>query len=343
MIDLSEKIMKSYRGEIELIVRDRHGRLIDHVREQNIIKIDAKEILSHRLSYSKVWDPLGGSGDGAWVSSGLDIDELAVKYIVFGASFDANGGALDAADARFYAVDSVTGNYVPKTLTPGAEYDGGLINAIPLSEPNRPLKRIERIYFESSYQPSGSPLLQDDVRALNNVVVFETTLTKDEYNGFGTTDADFFTITEIALVGAKEINTVGETEINPRDVFLTGSGGTANNPFAALASGTATITIDPSEALVDHIKEGDRIKIVSQDATNNLDQINPYYLVTDKAIGGRDITLDRTPTDSDNVAITGSIGVLRDGFRIFSHRILRSPVKKSADFTITARWRIAFN
>ena len=74
-----------------------------------------------------------------------------------------------------------------------------------------------------------------------------------------------------------------------------------------------------------------------------LNQLNPYYLVISKAVGGRDITLDRVPVDVDNAPIAGDIGVLRDGFRIFSHRILKTPVKKSEDFEITVRWRIIMN
>ena len=72
--------------------------------------------------------------------------------------------------------------------------------------------------------------------------------------------------------------------------------------------------------------------------------IRSYYdLVVNKALGGRDLTLDRTPVDADNIALTGDVGVLRDGFRIFSHRILKTPVKKSEDFEIVVRWRIIFN
>jgi succinyl-CoA synthetase beta subunit len=93
--------------------------------------------------------------------------------------------------------------------------------------------------------------------------------------------------------------------------------------------------------------EGDQIKIVASGSTAEadliLDQLNPYYLVVNKALGGRDLTLDRTPVDADNVALTGDIGILRDGFRIFSHRILKTPVKKSEDFEIVVRWRIILN
>ncbi len=336
---------RSYKGEVEIEIRDRNHRTISVRREPNIVKIFAKEILAHRLPYSKVWDPNGGTGSGAWVTHDLDIDEFAAKYIVFGASFDDQGTPLDTADTDFYVYDAVTGGYVPKSLGVGAEYDGGLIKPIPIAEPNRPLKRIERIYFEPSYQPAGTPLLQDDVRAINNIVVFETTLLKEEYNGFGTTANDFFTITEVALVGAAEKDAVGSCECDPRDIFLTGS--TSGDSFKAAANGTTTITLDPSESEVDAIKEGDQIKIVAPNSTaatsDLLGQTNPYYLVINKVLGGRDIVLDRVPVDADQNPIDEEIGVLRDGFKIFSHRIMKSPVKKSEDFEIVVRWRIIFN
>jgi hypothetical protein len=337
-------IMKSYDGEVEIEIRDLRGNTISKTREKNLIKIFAKEILSHRIPYSKVWNPTGGTGSGAWETHNIDLEEFAAKYIVFGASFDENLNPLDTADTRFYTFDSVSNSYTPIALGTGAEYDGGLINAITISEPERPLKRIERVYFESSYQPAGTPLLQSDVRAINNVVVLETTLRKDEYNGFGITANDFFTLTEVALVGAEEIDSVGACNCDPRDIFLKGDNGTA---LLASANGTATINLDPSVSSVDLIKEGDQIKIVAAASTaaadEELNQVSPYYLVVSKALGGRDITLDRTPVDADNVEITGDIGVLRDGFRIFSHRILKSPVKKSEDFEIVVRWRLILN
>ena len=49
------------------------------------------------------------------------------------------------------------------------------------------------------------------------------------------------------------------------------------------------------------------------------------------------------PVDDNNTPITGVVGVYRDGFRIFSHRILKSPIKKSSDFEIVVRWRIILN
>lgn len=338
-LDVSEAIEPKAFGTIEFIVKDRLGNVISQHIERNIVKIFAKEILAHRLPYSRVWDPNAGSGSGDWVDVGIDLDEFAAKYIVFGASFDSDGRPLNTADTRFYTLDTVSGGYIPVQLTTGAEYDGGLINAVPLSEPFRPLKRIERVYFEPSYAPAGSPLLQDDVRAVNNVVVLETTLLADEYNGFGTTSSDYFTICEVALVGAAEVGSVGQCECDPRSYFMTGDGGL---PFGASANGTATINLDSSVS-PDVILEGDQVKIVSSSSTDGSDvigQVNPYYLVLNKSVGGRDITLDRVPVDSDGNSIVGDIGVYRDGFRIFSHRVLRVPFKKSADVVVTVRWRI---
>lgn len=337
---------KSYSGELEFEVRNsKTGMIIDSWREKNLVKIYAKEIFSHRILHSKIWDVNANTGAGGWVTHDIDIDEFALKYIVFGASFDENHVPLGNLDTRYYSVDTVTNSSVPIRLGVGAEYDGGLINAIPISEPGRPLKRIERVYFEASYQPAGVPLLQDDVRALNNILVLETTLTKDEYNGFGVTASDYFTISEVALVGAAEVDSLGACELDPRDIFLTANAdGTA---LLANANGTATINLDPSESLIDLIKEGDTIKIVEYNTTaaadSILDQVSPYYLVVSKTLGGRDITLDRTPVDSTNTALSGDIGIYRDGFKIFSHRILKTPIIKSDDFIIICRWRIICN
>ena len=345
-VDSKGRRYKSCQGEVEFIIKDKHRRIINTFRQQNIVKIFAKEILAHRLPHNKVWDTNANGGAGAWVAHEIDIDEFAVKYICFGASFNDDGNPLDTADTRYYTEDSIIGGFVPISLGVGAEYDGGLINPIPIAEPLRPLKRIERIFFESSYQPSGTPLLQADVRAINNTIVLETTLLKSEYNGFGISTSDFFTIAEVALVGAAEMDSVGACECAPRDIFLTGDGPTGV-AFVASASGTTTVSLDPSAVNITDIKEGDQVKIVARDTTaaddSILNQLNPYYLVISKAVGGRDITLDRVPVDVDNLAITGDIGVLRDGFRIFSHRILKSPIKKSEDFEIVVRWRIIMN
>jgi hypothetical protein len=335
------------RGEVEIIIKDRQGRLYTKQVEHNIVKIFSKEILAHRMPFSKVWDPTAGTGSGAWVPSGIDpLEEFAPKYILLGASFDANHIALDANDPRYYTQDPVTGQFVPNLLGPGAEFQGELINAIPLAEPFRPIKRIEKIDFIPTYQPSGTPLLQADVRAMNNIVTLETVLTLSEYNGFGASDGDFFTITEVALAAGKEIDISNACNATPRDCFLDGrtSDGKA---LLVHASGTDVISIDPSETDVDLIKAGDQIKLVSAggsvDALDTLNQTNPFYLVMAKAPGGRDITLDRPPVDSSNVPLVGTFGVFRDTLRIFSHRILSSPVKKSNNFEITIRWKIIFN
>ena len=66
---------KSYAGEVEFEVRDARGRILKRVREPNIVKIFAKEILAHRLPHSKIWDPTASAGSGAWVSHNIDLDD----------------------------------------------------------------------------------------------------------------------------------------------------------------------------------------------------------------------------------------------------------------------------
>jgi hypothetical protein len=343
----SETLKGDYaRGEIEFIFRDRNGQVLERRVEHNLVKIFAKEILAHRMPYSKVWDPAAGSGAGAWVSSGIDaLEEFAPKYILFGASFDENNVPLDTNDSRYYTQDPVTGIYIPNQLGVGAEFEGELINPIPLAEPNRPLKRVENITFSPTYQPAGTPLLQADVRAMNNIVMLETTIRLDEYNGFGLTDSDFFTITEVALAGGRIIDSSEACDKTPRECFLEGS--VDGDGLLASANGSDVITIDLSETLVDLIKEGDQIKIVAAGGTaatnEELNQINPFYLVTSKSIGGHDVQLDRVPVDANNNPIVGPVGVFRDTLRIFSHRILSSPVKKSNNFEIIVRWKIIFS
>jgi len=348
-LTLTETIGRDeYHGELEFIFRHPVTKQVFRViRDHNIVKIFAKEMLAYRLPHPKIWDPNGGTGSGAWVDSGLDpAEEFSAKYIIFGASFDENGAPLDTIDSRYYTQDAVTGTYVPNRLGVGADYDGGLINGVPIAEPSRPLKRIERVYFESSYQPAGTPLLQEDVRAMNNVVVMETTLQKEEYNGFGLTSSDFFTITEVALAGGKELDSVGACECTPSELFLEGkSDGTA---ITVNATGTSTVSIDAADiAYINTIKEGDQVKIVDSGDTAGDDsavqQVNPHFLVVSKAVGGSDIVLDRTPVDANNDALTGQLGVFRNTLRLFSHRILKTPFKKSEDFEVVVRWRIIMN
>lgn len=229
-LTIKDAYAKTYRGELTITVRDRNGRIVQVIEEPNLIKIFAKEILSHRMPYSKVWDPSGGSGSGAWITSTIDPnEEFAAKYILLGASFDSGGAPLDVNDSRYYTLDPVTGDYIPKLPVPGADNFGDLINPIPISEPYRPLKRIETISFESSYQPADSPLLDETVRAMNNVTVLETVLKLDEYNGMGTSTSDYFTITEIALAAGREITTTGACECTPHVLFLEGASGLNNS------------------------------------------------------------------------------------------------------------------
>jgi hypothetical protein len=360
-IDLSEQygltrtnrgVQRAVQGELEFIFRDpvSHHEL-GRRRETNIIKIFAKEVLSHRVPSPRVWDPAANTGSGGWVAHNLPLEDWAPRYICFGASFDDNGTPLDADDERYYSQDEVSGGYVPRALGIGAEYGGGLINAIPISSPNIPLKRIERIFFESSYQPAGTPLLEADVRAINNIMVLETTLRKDEYNGFGANSSDFFTIAEVALVAAREIPPEqGLCECDPSNLFLEGD--PDEIALDATSSGTATVSLASSVVdplLINLIREGDQIKLVAHGANRQgtpadlLNQITPYYLVTSKVSGGKDLVLDRTPVDANNNPIVGPVGVFKDGFKIFSHRILKIPIKKSADFEIVVRWRIIYN
>jgi hypothetical protein len=336
---------KTYKGEIEFIVKDKQGRVVQHIRQPNIIKIFAKEIFSHRIVHNKVWDPTANSSQGDWVTTGLNLDDFSIKYICFGASFDNNYASLDTSDSRFYTYDNITGSYNPKQLGNGAEYDGGLINPIPIAEPNRPLKRIERVFFEPSYQPAGTPLLQSDVRAVNNIVVFETVLRQNEYNGYGLL-SDEFTITEVALVGAPEIGSVGSCDCDPHSLFLVGD--TNGNPLPGVATGSATISLnDPTNI----IREGDQVKITHVNGTDGstsgdpVDQVTPYYLVLSKAGTGRDLVLDRTPVDvnGDPIPLNYPVGVVRDDFRIFSHRILKVPLRKTSDYEVTCRWSLILN
>ena len=345
-LNLNEHV-KEYKGEIEFIFKDKLGNVVRSYTEPNIVKIFAKEVLSHRMFHSKVWDRTANSGTGGWVENPVDpLEDFSVKYILLGASFDDNGVPLDTNDSRYYTVDPVTQIPVPNRLEPGADFEGGLINAIPIAEPDRPLKRIENIDFEPTYQPAGTPQLQGDVRAMNNVVLLETTLLAEEYNGFalGSAGGDSFTITEVALAAGKELNAVGACDCDPKKIFLEGTDGVA---LSAIASGTDVITLDPSVTNVDLIKEGDQIKIVAEggtaDENDTLDQVSSHYLVLSKNLGGRDIQLDRVPTDSNQNPISGPVGVFRDTLRIFSHRILSTPVRKTSDFEVLIRWRIIFN
>lgn len=342
---------REYKGEIEFIFKDRLGNVVKRHSEPNIVKIFAKEILAHRLPHSRVWDRTANSGTGAWVDGPADPnDEFGAKYILFGASFDEDGVPLDTNDSRYYTVDPVTQIAVPNRLFPGAEFGGGLINAIPIAEPDRPLKRIENVDFEATYQPAGTPLLQDDVRAMNSIVLLETTLRQDEYNGFiegstgGSTGGGSFTITEIALAGGRELDAVGSCECIPEKLFLQGD--PEDVALLAQTNGTDIVTLDSSVEEVDLIKEGDQIKIVGAGATagteDAFDQATPYYLVLSKTPGGRDLQLDRVPSDVNQNPLTGQVGIFRDTLRIFSHRILSTPVQKTSDFEILVRWRIIF-
>ena len=360
--ELINKVMqmkeKGCYGALEITIRNKKGDVVNVIREPNLVKVFAKELLSHRIPYSMVWNPQlnnsNGASIGGWVPSDIDpTEEFAVKYILIGASFDNSGLPIEN-DPRYYTLDPVTSTYVPLTLTPGATNNGGLINGVPIAEPSRPLKRIESITFSPTYQPSGIPLLQDDVRAMNNIVRLTTTLQLDEYNGFGVTNSDYFVITEIALAGGKTYDSVGACDLPPDQLFLQGHGtgsagsGATNSgaPIQCIANGTDTINISSSETDVDLIGVGDQIKIVGpHDAVNqeSISQVSPFYLVLAKAIGGRDITLDRVPVNSNNAPIVGNIGAFRSTLRLYSQRILSTPFKKSDVFEIQISWALIFS
>jgi len=352
---------KGAHGIIQFVIRDRNGNVLRRHFEPNIVKIFAKEMLAHRLPSSEVWDPQADSGTGNWIASGIDpTEEFAARYVLFGASFDTAGLPLDQDDSRFYVDDPVTGKKVPVRLGPGAEFDGGLINAIPFSEPDRSLKKVEVTSFQATFQPAGSPLQQDDVRGVRNIVQLQTTLRLDEYNGFGLTDADFFTITEVALAGGRKIGLVDQCDCTPRELFLEGAAGTATGtsptstggtggslvPIPATANGGDVVTLDNSFTDVDLIKIGDQVRLAGRSdgpTEDSFGQVTPFYLVINKLPGGRDVQLDRDVVDGANDPITGSVGLFRDTLRIFSHRILSVPLKKSSDFEIDVIWSIIFN
>lgn len=337
---------KQLSGSVEFIVKDKDGTVLDIVSDHNIIKIGMKEVLAHRITPPNVWDPTAGTGSGAWVSGGLELDEFIPRYIWFGASFDENNQAIGTTDERFYYYDTVTGSYKPNLLSPGAAFDGGLINPIPIADPDRPLKRIERTFYEPSYQPAGNPLISDDVRAVNNVVYMETTLRLDEYNGFGVSANDYFDISEVALVAAREVDITGACECDPRTIFRQGQ--SDDSPLLATANGTNTVTLLPSmSGYATLIKEGDQIEIVPSggtgDATGITNQPNSFYMVISKsATGGSDLTLDRVPVDADQTPLNGSIGLYREGHKIVAHRIVAPLIKKNGAYTITCRWKITY-
>jgi hypothetical protein len=340
-------------GIVEFIIKDREGKIVEHRVEKNIIKVFAKEMLAHRIPSSKIWDINANSGAGGWVDSGIDpTEEFSIRYMLFGASFDENGTPLGNNDPRYYAIDTITGQYVPIRLSPAADYDGGLINSIPIEEPVHGLKRIEGISFRSTYQPAGSPLVDSGVRAVNNILQVETTLRLDEYNGFTSTTSDFFSITEVALCGGKLFDTVPFCGLKPEQLFLEGEAieGTVGEQVSikAVTNGTNIVTIDLAESTSTLLlfKTGDQIKIVNEGGTQSnhttLDQVNPYYLVTNYN-GGRDIELDRVPVTSSGAYVSGNVGIFRSTLRVFSHRILNYPVKKTSNFEIKVVWSIVMS
>ncbi len=419
---------KTLRGEIEILTKDVNGNVISSFRQPNLIKASAKEILAKMVT-NRIWNGV------QWEDNDTN-EEFELKYFLFGASFDENYAALGSSDPRFYTVNQLTNAITPIQLSPGGDY---LINPIPLRESeNLPLKRIESMTWEASYQPSDTPYLNSDVRPMNNVLVLGTTIKPFEYNGLDSNG--YFTITEIALASGKEIDSDAASELTgssrtiaqclPEHVFLEGVGESSINQVIGSISGN-TFSIDPSVADPDSIKIGDKVLIVQRsinaeitapssgnvisilpaDAANLLsyiggsvpvdgapaavdvggalnlikitaintgtgevtfvkqttlgqdelgglavsisdsifvenynllDQTNPWYLVMSKQVGGRDVVLDRTPKDSDNVEVSGPAGIYRSTNRLFAHRILNAPVTKSSVYELEIKWRIIF-
>jgi len=145
------------------------------------------------------------------------------------------------------------------------------------------------------------------------------------------------------LAGGKELSNadVGQCECDPKTLFLEGK--PDGTPIIVNANGSATISVAAQDLpYADVVSVGDQIKLVASDGST-LPQINDHYLVTSKLVGGNDIGLDRTPVDINGDPISGTIGMFRDSLRLFSHRILKTPFKKSADFMIVVRWSIIMN
>lgn len=336
-------------GEIQLIFRDSKGNIVDRIIHHNIIKIFMKDHIAHTLPYGYKWDPTGGtSGSGDWVANTINNADLYFpKYIILGAAYDtstANYGApLGTNDTDFYQTDPVSGQKVPITLYSGANYTGGLIKAIPIDTSNNiPLKRIEDVDFDATYQPPGTPYLRDDVRALYNIVSFSTTLQTTEYNGFGGSFTSF-DICELALVSGPAFDsTISDCNCDPHNLFLLGHGGNYDTDLSAspieitLTSGSSTITLnDASDA--NYIYEGDQIKFVSSHS-----MITEYFMVLSKS--GNQLTLDRVPKDDSNVNIpSGTYHIWVDRFRILAHSILPQPFSKTSALQVDITWKIYFS
>ena len=114
------------------------GEIVSDTIDKNIIKIFAKESISHSIVPQNLWDPIGT----AWVPHALDLELYRPRYIVFGAAFDENQQPVSGVDNRYYEPDTISGGFRAITLTPGATFGGGLINAVPIASPDRPLKRV---------------------------------------------------------------------------------------------------------------------------------------------------------------------------------------------------------
>ena len=309
-INVRDKAKNVMSGKLTCKVRNVLTGETSVFHEDNIIKASAKEIMAMSLAPQRVWDPNAQE----WVAN-TSIDDLSVRYMWFGT-----------------AADSV--------LETGFNYNGSLKEAIPISVSNTPLKRIEAVHLLNSYQPAGNAYNYDDVRPVLNEIVFETVMKADEYNEMPDTAGSDVILAEAGLVAAAEIELEDECNCTP-DILFTGSenDGTA---IPVTLTGSELISINPSSSKHTTIKAGDCIKIVASgnlktDEHDIVDQHNAYYMVVSKLEDGRDLLLDRTPRNSDNEALTGSLGIYRVGHRMICYKKI-PPFKKSYPLEITFSW-----
>ena len=340
-------ISQNTSGEIELLFKNKHGQIVDKKVFHNIIKIYMKDHIAHTLPYPYVWDPTGGTGSGDWVTNDVNRDLFFPKYIIIGAAYDtstANYGApLNTNDTDYYKTDPISGQKVPITLYSGDTYNG-LIKAIPINVSNNiPLKRIENISFDATYQPPGTPYLRSDVRAMYNIVSFKTTLTTSEYNGFGGSYTSF-DICELALVSGPAFDSsVSDCDCDPHTLFMMGDGGNYDTGASAVSpidisivEGSNIITL-ANASNANYIYEGDQIKLIS---THSM--ISEYYLVMNKS--GATLTLDRVPKDDTNTNLpSGNYTMWVDRFRMLAHSILPQPFSKTSALEVDITWKIYFS
>lgn len=304
--DLSGKMAE---GRLTMRIRNTITGEESTISDNNIIKVAAKEVMAINLAPPRVWDP----NEQEWVDNSLS-DDMSVRYMWFGT------GSTSMLSSSF-------------------NYDGSLQEPILISTLT-PLKRIESVYLNNSYQPSGNPYNHDDVRAILNEIVFETVMKADEYNELPDTSGSDVILAEAGLVAARELPVDDDCGCAPDILFL----GTENDGTAIpiTFSGSEVVTINVSSSKHTTIKAGDQIKIVASgtlktDMHDVIEQHNPYYTVVEKLTNGRDLLLDRIPRNADNDILTGSAGIFRVGHRLICYK--KIPVfRKSFPLEITFSW-----